>query len=109
MPVTRCPNCRRGRAGYLDREKTLLELDLDEIRTEISKYQAKEARIRAHIAGLRTVAPQNYPDGAACPGCTHGWREFQNHRKDLEQLTMREAPPALGANTAYLNRLRGRL
>ena len=61
MPVTRCPNCRRGRAGYLDREKTLLELDLDEIRTEISKYQAKEARIRAYIAALNDRT--DYPDG----------------------------------------------
>ena len=109
MPVTRCPNCRRGLAGYLDGEKTLSDLDLDEIRTEIPKYRATEARIRAHIAGLQTVAPQNYPDGTACPGCGHGWREFQSHRKDLEQLTMREARSALGANTRYLNKLRGRL
>lgn len=107
MPVTRCPNCRRGLAGYLDGQKELSDLNLDEMRTEISKYEAKEARIRAYMASLRTVAPQDYPDGTACPGCAQGWREFQNHRKDLEQLTMAEARSALGANTIYLNKLRG--
>ena len=108
MPVTRCPNCRRGLAGYLDREKTLSDLTLDEIRTEIPKYEAKEARIRDYMAGLqgRTVARQIYPDGAACPGCGHGWREFDNHRKDLEQLTMAKARAALGANSLWLNKLR---
>lgn len=109
MPVTRCPNCRRGLAGYLDGEKKVSDLNLDEVRTEIPKYQAKEARIRARMADLRTGAPQNYPDGAACPGCGHGWREFQHHRKDLEQLTRQEARSALGANTGYLNKLRGRV
>jgi hypothetical protein len=107
MPVTRCPTCRRGLAGYLDGEKELSEMDPDEIRTEIAKYEAKEARIRAYMASLRIVAPQDYPDGRACPGCTHGWREFQNHRKDLEQLSVEEARSALGANAVYLNKLRG--
>ena len=112
MPVTRCPNCGRGHAGYLDREKELSDLTLDEIRTEIAKYEAKGARIRDYMAGLqdRTVAQQArqvYPDGVACPDCGHGWREFDNHRKDLEQLTMDKARAALGANSRWLNRLRG--
>ena len=108
MPVTRCPNCRRGLAGYLDCEKELSDLTLDEIRTEIPKYEAKEVRVRNYMADLQdgTVAPQVYPDGAACAGCGHGWREFDNHRKDLEQLTMDKARAALGANSRWLNKLR---
>jgi len=108
MPVTRCPNCRRGLAGYLDGEKELSDLTLDEIRTEITKYEPKEARIRHYMAdlGAGTVTPQAYPDGTACPGCGHGWREFDNRRKDLEQLTMDQARAALGANSRWLNELR---
>jgi DNA repair exonuclease SbcCD ATPase subunit len=81
----------------------------DEIRTEIHKYEAKEARIREYMEGLRngTVDRRIYSDGPACPGCGQGWREFDSHRKDLEQLTMAEAKGALGANTRYLNKLRG--
>jgi len=108
MPVRRCPDCRRGFAGYLDSEKTLRDLTLSEIRTEIPKYEAKEARIRDYVAGLldRTVNPLGYPDGVACPRCGQGWREFQNHRKDLEQLTIGEAQAALSANGRWLNKLR---
>ena len=84
------------------------ELSPNEIQIEILKYEAKEARIRAYMDSLEATEPQNFPEGAPCPGCTHGWREFQNHRKDLEQLTKEQAKSALGANTNYLNRLRQR-
>jgi hypothetical protein len=108
MPVTRCQVCWRGFAGYLDGEKKLTELDRDEILTEILKYEAKETWIREYIDRLRDgmVAPQIYPDGMPCPGCEHGRREFQRHRKDLEQLRLSEARSALNANTKNLNRLR---
>jgi hypothetical protein len=108
VPVARCPNCGRGRAGYLDGEKELSDLTLDEVRTEIPKYEAKELRIRDYIQRVRNemIAPQVYPDSTACAGCEQGWREFAQHLKDLEQLTMRGARSALGANTRFLNRLR---
>jgi hypothetical protein len=109
MPVTRCPNCHRGLAGYLDGEKEISDLTVDEVRTEIRKYEAKDRRIRAYIADLGTDAPHDYPNGGACPGCQQGWREFQDHGKDLEQLTLEEARSALGANTRYLNALQNRL
>lgn len=109
MPVTRCPHCQRGLAGYLGREKGLWELDLDEIRSEIAKYEAKEIRIKAFMAGLEDAPPADYPDGRVCPGCAHGWREFKNHRKDLAQLTAKEARAALGANSRYLKKLYGRI
>jgi predicted RNA-binding Zn-ribbon protein involved in translation (DUF1610 family) len=71
MPVNRCQTCRRGSAGYLDGEKTLLDLILSEIRTEIAKYEAKETRIRDYMAGLQdgTTNRAMYPAGAACPRC----------------------------------------
>lgn len=107
MPVTRCPSCRRGLAGYLDSEKELCDLTLDEIRTEIPKYAAKEARIRDYIENLLagTATPQIYPEGRTCPGCGNGWREFESHRKDLEQLTMAQARAALAVNSRWLNEL----
>lgn len=110
MPVRRCPSCRRGIAGYLDGEKDLVDLTFEEIRTEILKYEAKEARIRHYIAGLQagSVDQQIYPDGTACRDCGNGWREFENHRKDLEQLTMVQARAALGANSRWLEALRHR-
>lgn len=63
------------------------------------------------MAGLQdgTVARAVYPDGAACPNCGHGWREFRNHRKDLAQLTIDEARAALGTNARWLRGLRRRL
>ena len=108
MPVARCPTCCRGLAGYFDSEKELSDLEANEIRTEISRYEARDARIRAYIADVKAgiVAPQIYPDGVACPGCQQGWREFQDHRKDLEQVTMGQAKSALGANSRWLNELR---
>ena len=108
MPVRRCQNCCRGRAGYLDGEKTLLDLTLPEIRTEIARYEAKETRIRHYIAGLQagTGARALYPDGVACPRCGLGWREFADRRKDLEQLEIGEAITALGSNTRWLKKLR---
>jgi len=108
MPLTRCPNCgRRGLAGYLDSEKTLAELNPAEIRTEMFKYEAKGTRIRDYMARLQAgiVARQTYPDGEACAGCGHGWREFDSHRKDLEQLTLEAAKAALAVNSRWLNEL----
>lgn len=107
MPVTRCPTCHRGHAGYLDSEKELSDLTLDEVRTEKAKYDAKLARIRQYISDLRAgaVTPATYPSGSPCPGCGHGWREFQQHRKDLEQLTIEEAE----ATNRATSRDRGRL
>jgi hypothetical protein len=64
------------------------------------------ARLRAHLQRLQTKGPEEYPDGAVCGTCGQGWREFQHQRKDLEQLTARQAVSALGANTRYLNALR---
>lgn len=110
MPVHRCPECHRGLAGYLDSEKVLREMPLEEVRTEIPKYEAKGRRIEAHREALRTgTPPQDFQDGVACPGCHQGWREFQNHRKDLEQLTMSQATAALAVNTRYLDELLDRL
>jgi DNA repair exonuclease SbcCD ATPase subunit len=108
MPVQRCPTCKRGLAGYLDSEKECSDLKLDEVRTEIAKYEAKEARIRQYMADLQagTVTPGIYPDGKMCPDCGHGWREFQQHQKDLEQLTPQQAQAALAANSHWLVELR---
>ena len=107
MSVDRCPKCKRGRAGYLGSERSLSDLRPDEIRTEIDVYVAKEDRIREYINDLnKGVAPKHFDDGRQCPECHQGWREFDRHRKDLEQLTMEQAIAALGANTLWLNALR---
>ena len=92
MPVPRCPVCKRGSAGYLDSEKKIDELSLEEVKTEKDKYEAKLARIRQYITDLKagTVTPVVLP-GRVCQGCGHGWREFQKHQKDLEELTLDEA------------------
>ena len=84
MSVTRCSMCSRGLAGYLDQEKELPNLTLDEVRTETAKYEAKEQRIRQYMNGLSAgiVTQETYPDGRACPGCGFGWREFKRRRKD---------------------------
>ncbi len=110
MPVNRCPQCKRGYAGYLDGEKTIHDLSRDEISTEIEKYTAKEERIRRYMKNLDNgvIVPLVFPDAEKCPGCSHGWREFQDHRKDLEQLTKEQVIAALGANTHWLNELRSR-
>jgi hypothetical protein len=108
MPVNRCLKCKRGYAGYLNGEKTIHELRPDEISTEIEKYTAKEDRIRLYIENLDNgaIVPLVYRDGDECPECKHGWREFQDHRKDLEQLTKVEAIAALAANTRWLDGLK---
>src|SRR3954462_1727476 len=106
MPVSRCPLCHRGRAGYMDGEKNLHDLTDAEVVTEIRKLEAKEIRLRNYIENLRltNLEPQMFPEGVACPSprCQQGWREFQDHRKDLEQLTATAAIAALGANSNYL-------
>jgi hypothetical protein len=108
MPVSRCSRCRRGHAGYLDGEKTLSDLALEEIHTEILKYEANEDRIRDYMANISAgfVTPETYPDARACPECGQGWREFDNHRRDLEQLSEDQARAALGANNRWLVALR---
>jgi hypothetical protein len=110
MPVTRCATCKRGDAGYLDSEKEVHELSLAEIRTERAKYQAKLARIRQYIKDVKagTVTPATFRAGRACPDCAHGWREFQQHRKDLEQLTIEEAEATNRATSRDLKKLLAR-
>jgi hypothetical protein len=104
--VNRCPKCKRGYPGYFDGEKTIHDLLPGEIITEIEKYKAKEERIRYYLKNLdQGIKPLDFSVGARCPECNHGWREFQEHRKDLEQLTKEEAISAPGANTHYLNDL----
>jgi len=105
MPVERCRECCRGLAGYLDSEKELSDLTAEEVASEIQKYEAKERRIRGRLEYLKINGPQEYSDGASCPACGNGWREFQEHRKDLEQLSLFEARSALAANTRYLDAL----
>jgi hypothetical protein len=107
MPVTRCLTCGRGDAGYLDSEKELDDLTDDEVSTELVKYQAKEQRIRAYMGQLTagTATPLEMLDGVACAGCGQGWREFSNHRRDLEQLTMEEARAALGNTVRWIRAL----
>ena len=106
MPVTRCTTCGRGLAGYFDSERQLFDTTLDEVQIEILKYQAKVARIREYISELRAGAtPEPCGAGKVCPGCGQGWREFDSHSKNLEQLFLTEAIAALGANTRWLNQL----
>lgn len=107
MSVTRCPTCGRGNAGYLDSEKTISNLTASETETEIMKYTAKQQRIREYADALRdgAVTSEQSPPSRACPGCGQGWREFQNHRKDLEQLDAAEARSAIAATTRDLNAL----
>jgi hypothetical protein len=110
MPVSRCPLCHRGLAGYLYGEKDLSDLTPIEVVTEIARLQAKEARIREYMEDVRLGIrePQMYPDGTVCNGCQLGWREFQERRKDLEQLRLDEARSALASNTRWLKALRER-
>ncbi|MCE9567435.1 MAG: hypothetical protein K8U57_35995 [Planctomycetes bacterium] len=109
MPVNRCDTCKRGDAGYLDSEKSVHDLDLAEVETEKAKYQAKIARIKAHLAALKAGANHDTsPASKACPDCGHGWREFQKHRKDLEQLDEAEAGATLAATTRDYNALLAR-
>ena len=37
----RCPICKRGNAGFMGSEKTLEQLDPEELKTERDKYQAE--------------------------------------------------------------------
>ncbi len=67
MPVTRCSQCHRGLSGYIDGEKELSELSPHEIRTEILKYEAKETRIRAYMAGLETTETSKLSGGDSLP------------------------------------------
>jgi len=107
MPVTRCSVCHRGNAGYLDSEKTIDDLTLAEVQTEKAKYEAKLQRLRDYIAGVRggTVTPLAFPACVPCPGCGHGRREFQQHCKDLEQLTQEEAEASLMATSRDYRKL----
>jgi DNA repair exonuclease SbcCD ATPase subunit len=107
MPVTRCSVCHRGNAGYLDSEKTIDDLTLPEVQSEKAKYEAKLQRLRDYVAGIRdgTVTPQAFPPGVPCPGCGQGHREFQQHRKDLEQLTLEEAEASYMATSRDYRKL----
>jgi hypothetical protein len=106
--TTPCPTCKRRSSGYLDSNKTLPEMTGKEIREEIPKYEAKLDRIGLYIEDLKkgSVTPQKFPDGKPCPKCGQGWREFQDHKKDLEQLTEEEAEATRRATTRDLDRLK---
>ncbi len=94
----------------MDGEKDLHDLTGAELITEIRKLEAKELRIRNYLEDLRlaNLEPQIFPQAVPCPTCEQGWREFDKHRKDLEQLTATEARAALAINSRWLNALRER-
>ena len=97
----------QGRFTFPDSANWASIRNKDAVGREKAKYEAKLQRLRDYIAGVRggTVTPLAFPACVSCPGCGHGRREFQQHCKDLEQLTQEEAEASLMATSRDYRKL----
>lgn len=100
--IPRCTKCKRAFAPHFGGEKNSADLTFAEVVIEKGLAKAKIERLLQHVDSLANMTAAFYPTGAVCNVCGHGWREFENHTKDLRQLDINEARVALTAARTLL-------